>query len=103
MQDKVVPAQGRYFYYKVNGYPIFMKGSNSVPLDILPEKGYDPVLVRRVLETARDTNMNMIRVWGGGVYESDVFLDIADDLGLLLWHDYMWASALYPAHDDYLR
>ncbi len=49
------------------------------------------------------SNMNAIRVWGGGVYESDTFYALADEYGILIWHDFMFAVALYPAHADFLR
>ncbi|XP_056629755.1 beta-mannosidase-like [Diorhabda sublineata] len=94
---------GTTFYFKVNDLPIFMKGTNEIPLDILPERGQDPTLIETLLGTARDAHMNMIRVWGGGVYESDYFYDVADRYGILIWQDFMFACAMYPTYDSYLE
>nr|CAI5847149.1 unnamed protein product [Callosobruchus analis] len=80
-----------------------MKGSNEIPVDILPERGQDKNKIRRLLQTASDSHMNMLRVWGGGVYEADYFYDLADEMGLLIWQDFMFACALYPSSDDFLE
>ncbi|RZC37541.1 Glyco hydro 2 C domain containing protein, partial [Asbolus verrucosus] len=94
--------QGRSFYFKVNGHPIFAKGANEIPINVLPERGQDREVVRKVLQSAKDVHMNMLRVWGGGVYESDYFYDLADEFGILIWQDFMFACAMYPADSDYL-
>lgn len=60
------------------------------------------VSVKHLLESAKDTHQNMIRVWGGGIYESDYFYDTADSLGLLIWQDMMFACAMYPATEEFL-
>jgi beta-mannosidase len=83
--------------------PIFAKGANEIPLDVLPERGQNPETVSRILESAHATNMNMLRVWGGGVYESDYFYDKADELGILIWQDFMFACAMYPTYPEYLN
>jgi len=92
---------GRSFYVKLNGVPVFMKGANHIPEDnFLPrvtEKHY-----RDILQSAKDANMNMIRVWGGGIYESDTFYDICDELGLLVWQDMIFACAMYPGDQAFL-
>jgi beta-mannosidase len=95
--------EGLSFYFKVNGRPIFMKGSNWIPSHILPEKSFDEEKVRELLGAARDAHMNMLRVWGGGVYESDYFYSIADEYGILIWQDMMFACAMYPADDSFLN
>lgn len=94
---------GLTFYFKINGYPIFMKGSNYIPASILPELTNDENYLRQVLGAAKDANMNMIRVWGGGIYESDLFYSLTDEYGLLIWQDLMFACTLYPAYDDFLN
>ncbi|RZC32612.1 Glyco hydro 2 domain containing protein [Asbolus verrucosus] len=94
--------QGLSFYFKVNGYPIFAMGANEIPLSVLPERGQNRETIRQVLQTVKDVNMNMLRVWGGGVYESDYFYDLADEFGILIWHDFMFACAMYPADSVYL-
>lgn len=83
------------FRFIVNGKPLFIKGANWIPADsFLPritEQTY-----RTLLRLAHEANMNMIRVWGGGIYESDLFYDLCDELGLLVWQDFMFACAAYP-------
>jgi beta-mannosidase len=91
-QDSV----GESFYFKVNDKPIFMKGGNYIPQDNLQtrvtKKHY-----RNLLNDAVKANMNMIRVWGGGIYEEDIFYDLCDSLGILVWQDFMFACAMYPS------
>lgn len=94
---------GNTFYFKVNGIPIFAKGSNYIPSSILPEKGQDKKLIDSILQTARDSNMNMLRVWGGGIYESDYFYQRTDELGIMVWQDFMFACALYPTREEFLE
>lgn len=61
-----VSETGQTFYFKVNGEPIFVKGSNEIPINILPELGQDRQTIRYLLQSAKEVNMNMLRVWGGG-------------------------------------
>ena len=84
--------------FKVNGRAIFMKGANWIPCSAL-ENEQTPERYRNLLESAKAANMNMIRLWGGGQYEKDVFYDICDELGLLVWHDQMFACGRYPQVD----
>ena len=84
--------------FKVNGRPIFMKGANWIPCSAF-ENEQTPGRYRDLLESAKAANMNMIRLWGGGQYEKDVFYDLCDELGLLVWHDQMFACGRYPAND----
>ncbi|KAL1400011.1 hypothetical protein pipiens_007783 [Culex pipiens pipiens] len=95
--------RGLMFYFLVNEIPIFMKGSNWIPSSVLPESSYDENYVKFLLYAARDANMNMLRVWGGGVYESDYFYQLADELGILIWHDLMFACSTYPADAGFLE
>ncbi len=92
---------GTSFYFKLNGHPVFMKGANYIPNDIfLPrvtEENY-----KTVVETAKNSNNNMLRIWGGGVYEEDVFYDLCDENGILLWQDFMFACAMFPGDDAFL-
>uniref|UniRef100_A0A182K9X7 beta-mannosidase n=1 Tax=Anopheles christyi TaxID=43041 RepID=A0A182K9X7_9DIPT len=96
-------SDGLMFYFKVNDVPIFAKGSNWIPSSVLPERSYDGNYVKFLLYAARDAHMNMLRVWGGGLYESDHFYRLADELGLLIWHDLMFACSMYPSDPDFLR
>ena len=86
---------GRGFAFVVNGVPIFAKGANLIPLDSFPERVTD-ARTRQILQSARDANMNMLRVWGGGYYQSDAFYAMADRLGLMIWQDFMFGGAVPP-------
>ena len=94
--------KGKSFYFEVNGIPIFAKGANSIPFDMFQPR-VDKAQLRRVLQSARDANMNFLRSWGGGYYESDEFFDMADELGLLVWQDFMFGGGMPPAYDDAFR
>ena len=92
---------GENLAFKVNGKPVFAKGANWIPCET------DPALETReryldLLTSARDANMNMIRLWGGGKFEKDAFYEICDSLGLLIWHDFMFACGMYPATPEFL-
>lgn len=100
VQEKM--DNGLSFYFKVNGVAIFMKGSNWIPSHVLPEKSYNEEKVKELLLATRDAHMNMLRVWGGGVYESSYFYSLADEYGILIWQDLMFACAMYPAGDTFL-
>jgi beta-mannosidase len=84
---------GTSFYFVINGHPIYVKGSNWVPPDSFQERVTDERL-ERLLRSAQLANMNMLRVWGGGIYERDSFYEMADRLGIMLWHDFMFACSL---------
>lgn len=86
--------------FVVNGRPIFIKGANWIPIDALPSR-QQPQRYRYLLESAKVTHMNMIRVWGGGQYEKEVFYQLCDELGLLVWHDFMFSCATYPASESF--
>ncbi len=92
---------GTSFFFKVNGKPTFMKGANYVPQDVFLPRVKDSDY-EELLSLAKDAGMNMIRVWGGGVYERDVFYDICDSLGILVWQDFMFAGTMYPADYDFV-
>ncbi|MFN7225520.1 MAG: beta-mannosidase, partial [Paracoccaceae bacterium] len=94
-------AAGRSFAFQVNGRPVFAKGANWIPADALHGR-ITPGAVRDLLQSAKDANMNMIRVWGGGRYEPDWFYDTCDELGLMVWQDFMFACHLYPSTPDFL-
>ncbi|WP_229260357.1 beta-mannosidase [Duganella alba] len=94
--------KGRSFYFAVNGIPVFAKGANTIPFDMFQPR-VTKAQLRRVLQSARDANMNFLRSWGGGYYESDDFFDLADELGLLVWQDFMFGGGMPPAYDDAFR
>ena len=87
---------GKSFEFVVNGVPIFAKGANFIPPDIFPTR-VTSARFRQLLESARDANMNMLRVWGGGYYLPDDFYATADKLGLMVWQDFMFGGAIPPA------
>ncbi len=89
------------FKCRVNGRDITMMGANWIPNDALPAR-ITPEAVRDILESAAAANMNMLRLWGGGQYEPDWFYDICDELGILIWHDFMFACMPYPSDEPFL-
>lgn len=90
------------FKFRINNRDIFCKGINWIPtnsfLPLVSNEKYS-----RLLSYARDTGANVIRVWGGGIYESDEFYNLCDKLGLLIWQDFMFACGFYPEHDEFIE
>ncbi|HZL20479.1 MAG TPA: glycoside hydrolase family 2 protein [Polyangia bacterium] len=95
-------AAGKSFTIEVNGAPVFMKGANWIPADSFVTRMTDD-RYRHLLQSAADAHMNMIRVWGGGIYEDDRFYEIADELGLLVWQDFMFACSMYPGDPAFVE
>jgi beta-mannosidase len=92
---------GRNFYFKIDGQPVFMKGANWIPADVfLPRVGKSKY--RSLLRSAKEAHCNMLRVWGGGVYEDDAFYDLCDSLGIMVWQDFMFAGAMYPGDTQFM-
>ncbi|PYE84706.1 beta-mannosidase [Pseudoroseicyclus aestuarii] len=94
-------AAGTAFGIRVNGHPVFAKGANWIPADALAGRITDAA-TRDLLQSAADANMTMIRVWGGGRYEADSFYEACDELGLMVWQDFMFACHLYPSTPEFL-
>jgi beta-mannosidase len=93
-------AGGKSFFFKLNGLPVFMKGANYIPQDnFLTRVGEDRY--RKLLGSAKEANMNMLRVWGGGIYENDIFYHLCDSLGLMVWQDMMFACTMYPGTESF--
>jgi beta-mannosidase len=93
---------GTSFYFEKDGNPIYCKGANWIPADIfLPRVTKDDY--RKLLLKAKEANMNMLRVWGGGIYESDDFYDLCDSLGIMVWQDFMFAGGMYPGDDSFMN
>jgi beta-mannosidase len=90
------------FKCRINGRDITMMGANWIPNDAIPSR-ITPEAVRDILESAVAANMNMLRVWGGGQYEPDWFYDLCDELGILIWHDFMFACMPYPSDEPFLE
>ncbi|MGA2415524.1 MAG: glycoside hydrolase family 2 protein [Candidatus Sulfotelmatobacter sp.] len=91
-----VPDQwGKSFEFVVNGISVFGKGADVIPFDSFPNR-VTPEIHRKILEDARDAHMNMVREWGGGYYESDDFYDICDELGIMVWQEFMFGGDMVP-------
>lgn len=88
--------------FRVNGTDVFCKGANWIPCDSLPQRQTREHL-DRLLDSAARANMNMLRVWGGGQYESDAFYELCDEKGILIWQDMMFSCSLYPATPQFLE
>ncbi len=93
---------GTSFVIHVNDRPMFCKGGDYIPDDIFPAKITDEKL-RKQVQTMAESNFNMVRVWGGGLYAQESFLQECDKLGIMVWHDFMFACAMYPANDGFLK
>jgi beta-mannosidase len=93
---------GESFYFKINNKPVFMKGANYIPQDNLQNRVTNS-RYRNLLNDVKAANMNMLRVWGGGFYEEDIFYDLCDSLGILIWQDFMFACAMYPSDSLFLE
>jgi len=94
-------AVGLGFKVRVNGRDVFCKGANWIPADALAGR-INEADTRALLQSAKDAHMNMIRIWGGGRYEPTWFYDLCDELGLMVWQDFMFSCHIYPADDAFL-
>ncbi len=92
---------GQSFTFKVNGSHIYARGANYVPEDLLTAN-IKAITTKKTLLAAAESGMNMLRVWGGGIYPSDEFYNICDSLGILVWQDFMFANTLYPSDKAFL-
>ena len=93
---------GESFYFEVNGVPMFAKGANYIPQDALLTN-VTTERYQTLFRDIREANMNVIRVWGGGTYEDDRFYDLADENGILVWQDFMFACTPYPSDPTFLK
>jgi beta-mannosidase len=91
---------GRSFEFVINGIPVFGKGADVIPFDSFPTR-VTTQQYRQVLQSAVDANMNMIRHWGGGYYETDEFYDLCDELGIMIWQDFMFGNDWQPGAYDW--
>ncbi|MCB0548366.1 MAG: glycoside hydrolase family 2 protein [Phaeodactylibacter sp.] len=95
-------AKGTSFYLELNGRPLFSKGANYIPNDVFLER-VDTNWYREMIQSAADANMNMLRIWGGGIYEDGLFYDLCDEMGILVWQDFMFACSMYPWDSAFLE
>ena len=100
IQQKDVKGTG--FAFKLNGKMVFMKGANYIPPDSFLPRVKDATY-NSLVENARRANMNMLRVWGGGVYPDEAFYDACDSAGILVWQDFMFACAMYPGDKEFVE
>lgn len=94
-------GQGSTFHLEVNGKRVYCKGANWIPDDCFPSR-VTPERYRRQVKNALDANMNMLRVWGGGIYEDHAFYDACDEMGVLVWQDFLCACACYHESEPFL-
>lgn len=93
---------GESFYFKLNGKPVFIKGANYIPSDNFLPRMQENEIISDVL-LAKNANMNMLRVWGGGNYADDAFYNSCDENGILIWQDFMFACAMYPGDSAFIN
>ena len=93
---------GRSFYFRINGLPIFMKGANYVPQSNFPST-VKADQYKKIIDDAAAVGMNMLRVWGGGIYEDDLFYSLCDEKGILVWQDFMFACSMYPGDSAFIK
>lgn len=94
--------KGKTFQFELNDVPLFMRGANHIPLDVfLPDITEERYIAE--IDSALEANMNMLRVWGGGIYEKDIFYDYCDEVGILVWQDFMFACSMYPGDSAFLE
>ena len=90
------------FRIYINGEPVFCKGADWIPADsFIPRVTQEKY--KRLLQMTRDASMNMLRVWGGGIYENPCFYQMCDEMGIMVWQDFMFACGVYPENDEFLR
>ncbi len=93
---------GKSFHFELNGVPVFMKGANYIPQDLFLNRPTENDY-KNVINQAVAANMNMLRVWGGGFYENDIFYNLCDENGILVWQDFMFACSMYPGDTAFLE
>ena len=93
---------GESFFFKVNDIPVYAKGANYIPQNSMQNE-VTAAHYEKLIDDAVEANMNMLRIWGGGIYENDIFYDLCDEKGVLVWQDFMFACAMYPGDEDYLK
>lgn len=93
---------GSSFYFELNGIPLFIKGANYIPQDNFLSRVSDKKY-KSIVESAQKANMNMLRVWGGGIYENDLFYELCDQYGILVWQDFMFAGSMYPGDEAFIE
>jgi beta-mannosidase len=109
IQDPITPVDpdpirgnpSKTFYFKINNVPIFAKGANFIPIDSFSSRA-TPERLEEVVQSSVDANYNMIRIWGGGIYQDEHLYEACDRVGLLVWQEFMFACAMYPSDQAFL-
>ena len=99
---RAADQKGESFEIFINNMPIFSKGANWIPADYFVER-LQKEDYRRLLKDAMRANMNTLRIWGGGIYEPDHFYELCDEMGIMVWQDFMFACSMYPADESFLK
>lgn len=100
--ERTADEIGENFQFVVNGVPIYAKGANYIPQDIFPDRISEEDY-QKTIQLVREAHMNMLRIWGGGIYEMDKFYELCDEKGILVWQDFMFACSLYPGDEAFLN
>ena len=93
-------SAGQSFLFRINGKPLFIKGANYIPRDVFPSR-YNQATTSQLVDAAAECHMNMLRIWGGGVYEDEAFYSLCDEKGILVWQDFMFACAMPPGDEQF--
>lgn len=96
------PVEGDYFYFEINHQPVFMKGANLVPNDLITAE-MTPERYQKIVELALEANFNFLRIWGGGLYESEALYQLCNERGILLWQEFISACQVLPLEDENLK
>ncbi len=102
VQEPDPDGKGKSFYFKINGIKVFAKGANYIPNDAFVTR-VTPADYEKIIKSAADAHMNMLRLWGGGIYEYDIFYELCDKYGIMVWHDFMFACSMYPGGEDFFE
>lgn len=102
VHDRDAEGTGATFHFELNGIPVFAKGANHIPNDSFITEVTEERYRAEVLAAA-EANMNMLRVWGGGIYEADIFYELCDEYGIMVWQDFMFACSMYPGDEHFLE
>lgn len=94
--------KGKSFYFKVNGNAMYAKGTNWIPSDSFTPR-IKKEKYQKLIKDCKEANMNIIRVWGGGIYEDDEFFKACDENGILVWQDFMFAGSFYPSDENFQK
>jgi beta-mannosidase len=89
-------SAGESFYFTKDDQPVYIKGANWIPCESFIPRAVKKELYGKLIREAKEANINMLRVWGGGIYEDDIFYDLCDQYGIMVWQDFMFAGAMYP-------